>query len=84
MQYNGRLSRPYYTFSGISQGSNLGPLGFLLFIIDLPDIVSEAHCLLFAGDLKLFLAADNYSDCELLQRDIVNVLEWSARKKTNI
>ncbi|CAH2094990.1 unnamed protein product [Euphydryas editha] len=80
-QFNGYLSRPYYTFSGISQGSNLGPLLFLIFVNDLPDTVGTARCLLFADDLKLFLAVDSPSDCELLQQDIINVTEWSTRNK---
>lgn len=81
VQYNGCNSKQYYTYSGIGQGSNLGPLAFLIFINDLPNAVSAARCLLFADDLKLFFEIKHQTDCQLLQRDINSVLDWSKRNK---
>lgn len=81
VHYKGFVSEPYFTFSGVSQGSNLGPLEFLLFIDDLPETVSTAGCLLFADDLKLFLGIKDHSDSSKFQADIDNVYQWSIRNK---
>ncbi|XP_050343822.1 uncharacterized protein LOC126769229 [Nymphalis io] len=75
VQFNGQW------FSGISKGSNLGSLEFLIFINDLPDAVSAAHSLLFADNLKLFLKIKMPSNCYMLQKDVQNVEEWSKRNR---
>ncbi|XP_063891874.1 uncharacterized protein LOC135117211 [Helicoverpa armigera] len=79
VDYAGRTSQPYFTRSGVSQGSNLGPLAFILMINDLPKIVIKAKCLLFADDLKLSLAITDEQDCEVLQEDIDRVVNWSKQ-----
>lgn len=73
------ISSPYNTLTGVSQGSNLGPLEFVIFINDLPDVIQNARCLLFADDLKLFLAIKDPADSRLLQSDIDRALEWSYK-----
>jgi hypothetical protein len=81
VEYADCKSQPYFTRTGVSQGSNLGPLEFIIMINDLPEVVKEAKCLLFADDLKLLLAIKKEEDCERLQRDIDRVVEWSQRNK---
>ncbi|CAK1584172.1 unnamed protein product [Parnassius mnemosyne] len=81
VEFAGYESEPYFTFSGVSQGSNLGPLEFILLINDLPEVIKDSKCLLFADDLKLFLSVADVSDCEQLQRDIDRVVQWSAINK---
>ncbi|CAG9135522.1 unnamed protein product [Plutella xylostella] len=81
VEYRGHQSQPYKTRSGVSQGSNLGPLEFILMINDLPKVVQNASCLLFADDLKLYLRVSSRADCERLQQDIDRVVEWSERNK---
>ena len=56
--------------SGVPQGSVLGPLLFVIFINDLPELV-KAICKLYADDTKLF--ARSASE---LQRDIDAIVEW--------
>lgn len=77
VEYAGHVSETYFTRSGVSQGSNLGPLSFLLVVNDLPEVVQDADCLLFADDLKLSLAVSSKEDCVRLQRDIDRVVSWS-------
>ncbi|CAH2109000.1 unnamed protein product [Euphydryas editha] len=77
VEYAGHRSEPYFTWSGVSQGSNLGPLQFIIMINDLPKVVKDANCLLFADDLKLFLAVKEDDDCGWLQNAIDSVVNWS-------
>ncbi|KAG6446679.1 hypothetical protein O3G_MSEX004560 [Manduca sexta] len=81
VEFAGYKSELYFTRSGVSQGSNLGPLNFILMINDLPNVVRDATCLLFADDLKLLLAIKDKSDSERLQQDIQRVVEWSKKNK---
>lgn len=77
VEFAGSTSDAYFTRSGVSQGSNLGPLQFLLMINNLPEVVQDAKCLLFADDLKLYLPIRAEEDGEKLQRDIDRVVAWS-------
>lgn len=78
----GYHSEPYFTRSGVSQGSNLGPLLFVLMINDLSKIVKDSECLLFADDLKLSrVIRDKNTDHGLLQRDLDRVMDWSRQNK---
>lgn len=81
VDYNGWESDPYYTRSGVSQGSNLGPLEFLIMINSLPEVVKHGTCLLFADDLKLLLEIRNEADCRCLQDDIDRIVQWSQENK---
>ncbi len=60
-------SLPYPASSGVPQGSVLGPLLFLLFVNDLPDLL-EGKILLFADDVKIISPRSQYENTELSLR----------------
>ena len=68
--------------SGVPQGSILGPALFVLFINDMPNVLSHSSTLaLFADDAKCFRAIRSYTDCALLQDDIGKLVDWSNNWK---
>ena len=56
------------------QGSILGPLLFLVFVNDIPSIISFSELYLFADDSKLQSCSSSSSD---LQEDIDSLVAWS-------
>ena len=53
--YNNIYSDELSLSTGVPQGSTLGPPLFLIYINDLPDVLSYSNCLLFADDTVLYL-----------------------------
>lgn len=73
---NGSYSEWEKITSGIPQGSVLGPILFLIYINDLPDVL---RCLLklFADDAKLYRVVKSAQDCGDLQVDVFKSEEWA-------
>ena len=65
--------------SGVPQGSILGPLFLNLFINDIPDVVNNSHCLMYADDLKLYRVVSTEEDARCLQEDLDAIILWSRR-----
>ena len=73
---NGITSSSREVTSGVPQGSVLGPVLFVIYINDLPDVTSN-KTLLFADDTKLFRRVNCVEDCRSLQHDIMKLEEWA-------
>ncbi|CAB4026219.1 RNA-directed DNA polymerase from mobile element jockey, partial [Paramuricea clavata] len=68
----GATSLPSQVISGVSQGSILGPVLFLLCENDLPSSVKNSSIATYADDTKIFKEIHNIGDAASLQEDLSN------------
>ena len=79
---NGMVSYLLPVLSGVPQGSILGPLLFLIYIIDLPPCVLSSLIFLYADDAEYLKPINCIQDCQTLQCDFDALTAWS--KKWNL
>lgn len=70
--------------SGVPQGSLLGPLLFVIFINDIATCFKHANVLLYADDTKIFMAVNNMAECQKLQSDLDNFVNYSNLNKLDL
>ena len=74
MCVEGSLSNWEDVLSGILQGSVLGPTLFVVFINDLPDVITGLSKM-FADDAKVFRQIETNADTATLQNDLDNLTD---------
>ncbi|GBM10011.1 putative RNA-directed DNA polymerase from transposon BS [Araneus ventricosus] len=82
--FNNVVSHEFTSTSGVPQGSNIGPLLFILFINDLACVFKYSECLFFSDDLKLFDSVRSDLDSVLLQRDLDCLFKWCIDNRLHL
>ena len=77
MKYNGVTSERNAVFNGVSQGSILGPLLFLIFFNDLPDCLHHSQNIKYTDETVLFISSKDFHVIETkLSEDLSHVGKW--------
>ena len=77
---DGEQSGSAPVLSGVPQGTVLGPLLFLIYINDMPDVVSDGTFIrLFADDCLAYRRILTAEDQAILQRDLESLHQWTIR-----
>ena len=77
VSFNGQNSETLETNCGVPQGSVLGPLLFLLYINDLPNISKALNFYLFADDTNMYYESKSLIDMEkTINKELSKLYLW--------
>ena len=70
---------------GVPQGSNLGPLLFLIYVNDFKNCLKYGNSIMFADDTSVFFQNKNYHSLYAnAQQDLQNIDQWMIANKLSI
>ena len=72
----GEYSEWVDVISGVPQGSVLGPILFLIYVNDIPEMFN-CSIKMFADYTKLFRTVKYIDDCNILQNDLDTLSQWT-------
>ena len=78
---NGVYSEWKDVLSGVPQGSVLGPVLFIIFVNDLPDILNTCSCSIFADDTKIQAKVNSSDEADKIQEDLNELSKWCKEWK---
>ena len=85
LQFNQTCSSMQTIKCCVPQGSILGPLFFILYINDLPNVSQLIELLLFAGDTSIFYSHSNPNTLEsVLNNELKNIEVWLRCNKLSV
>ena len=86
VNYNNVLSARRKITTGVPQGSILGPLLSLLYIIDIANSSEIFKFILYADDTTIFFycGEDIQELCEIVNRELLAVVQWFKSNRLSV
>ena len=82
---NGILSTTMEIKCGVPQGSVLGPLLFIIYTNDLPNVLNTTKCILFADDTTIYLSSDKIETMyQIMNDELLNLTDWFKANKLSL
>ena len=77
VHYQNVLSDPNPIVSGVPQGSILGPLLFVLFVNEMPNVVSRCNVMMYADDTVMIFSSNSAEEIEdVLNQELNSLYAW--------